>query len=194
MLTEILLIKNFMLRLSWKEICNWAGALTALRLLVAVSYPFFAGQELWAFSLLLFGAISDIFDGVLARKLKVVSHTGAFVDGWVDKIFNINVAWSLSLMGYLPWWLGFLLFSREWIQIPLVPYYVARYMRGYVPKNKPFWAGKVASVSLVIALSAGIWQEPIILLVSSLLTSILGLWTSLIYFQREFELFLKDNY
>ena len=182
-----------MLKLSWQEIFNWAGCLTGLRFLVAVSYPFFAGEESWAFSLLLFGAISDIFDGMLARKLGLESHTGAFVDGWVDKIFNINVAWSLTLMDYLPWWLGFLLFSREWIQIPLVPYYVTQYMRGRIPKNKPFWAGKVASVSLVVALSAGIWQFPVLLLLASLLTAVLGLWTALIYFQREFELFLKDN-
>lgn len=182
-----------MLRLNWQEVCNWAGMITALRLLVAISYPFFAGEELYAFSLLLFGAISDIFDGVLARKLDLVSHTGAFVDGWVDKIFNINVAWSLVLMDYVPWWLGFLIFAREWIQIPLVPYYVTRYMRGYIPKNKPFWAGKVASVSLVVALAAGILSVASVVLVASLLTAILGLWTALIYFQREFELFSKDN-
>ena len=182
-----------MLTLNWREVCNWAGFVTALRFGVAITYPLFAGEAGWAVFLLLFGAISDIFDGVLARKLNVVSHTGAFIDGWVDKIFNINVTRTLVLLGYLPWWCGYLIFSREWIQIPLVPYYVTRYMRGNIPKNRPFWAGKVASISLVVALTAGILELYFLVLLCSILTSILGLWTALIYFQREFELFYKDH-
>ena len=177
----------FILRV--RDICNWAGLFTLIRLCIAVSYPFLARNWKLAIFFLLFGAISDIVDGVLARKLNVVSHTGGFIDGWVDKIFNINVAWTLVLLGYVPWWMAYLLFSREWIQIPLVPYYVTRYTRGYIPPNRPFWAGKIASVSLVTCLVAGILELHVIMMASCFITAVLGLWSALIYFYREFELF-----
>ena len=178
-----------MLLLHWKDICNVAGAITLSRLGIAVVFPFFASEASVAAVLLLYGAVSDILDGVVARRTGTVSHTGGFIDGWVDKIFNINVAWSLVIFDYLPWWMALLLFSREWFQIPLVPYYVTRYLRGYIPKNNPFWAGKVASVSLVVSFFAGILALPKLLMYSSILTFALGLWTALVYVEREFQIF-----
>ena len=101
--------------LNWKDICNFAGAITLSRLLVAVLFPFFAQVPNLALIMLLYGAISDILDGVVARYFGTVSHTGGFVDGWIDKIFNINVAWSLVLFDYVPWWMALLMFSRDFI-------------------------------------------------------------------------------
>jgi len=183
-----------MLSLHWKDICNLAGGITISRLGIAIIFPFFAAVPTWAGILLAAGALSDILDGLAARKYNVVSHTGGFIDGWVDKIFNINVAWSLVLFDYIPWWMAVLLFSREWFQIPLVPYYVTRYLRGYIPKNRPFWAGKVASVTLVVAFFSGILALPSLLLYSSIITSVLGFWTALIYVNREFEVLSKHRY
>lgn len=174
--------------LHFKDISNLAGFLTGCRLLIAVTYPLLAVDWQWALGLLVVGSVSDMLDGWVARKQGMTSHTGAFADGWVDKIFGINVTWTLVLMGYLEWWMGIFLFSREWIQIPLVPYYVTRYMRGILPKNTPFWAGKVASFSLFWASVFGILNLPIHAFICTMVTGILGLWTALIYFQREFEI------
>ena len=178
-----------MLLLHWKDICNVAGAITLSRLVIAIAFPFFASQAFAAAALLSYGAFSDVIDGVVARRTGTVSHTGGFIDGWVDKIFNINVAWSLVLFDHLPWWMALLLFSREWVQIPLVPYYVTRYLRGHVPTNNPFWAGKVASVTLVVSFFAGILALPTLLMYSSILTFAFGLWTAAVYVEREFQLF-----
>ena len=180
--------------LNWKDIYNFAGAITLSRLLVAVLFPFFAHIPSWALILLLYGAISDILDGVAARYCGTVSHTGGFVDGWIDKIFNINVAWSLVLFDYVPWWMAVLMFSREWFQIPLVPYYVTRYLRGHFVPNKPHWTGKVASVTLVVAFCAGILKLDPLLLSTSIVTSVLGFCTAMIYLEREFEVTNKFRY
>lgn len=173
-------------KLYWKEICNWAGVITLSRLIIAVTYPFLAIDPSWALFWLLVGSISDVLDGWVARRQQTVSHTGGFIDGWVDKIFGINVAWTIVLMGSVEWWMGWLLFTREWIQIPLVPYYVNRYMKGVIPKNKPFWGGKVASFALNVTLVAGLLGLSIIAMCSSLIAGIFGMWTTLIYFEREF--------
>jgi CDP-diacylglycerol---glycerol-3-phosphate 3-phosphatidyltransferase len=180
--------------LNWKDICNFAGAITISRLFVAVAFPFFAHIPILAIILLLYGAVSDILDGVFARYFGTVSYTGGFVDGWIDKIFYINVAWSLVLFDYIPWWMALLMFSREWFQIPLVPYYVTRYLRGHRVPNKPHWSGKLASVTLVVAFCAGILKNDPILFCTSTLTSILGFWTAMIYLKREFEVINKFRY
>ncbi len=175
-------------KLYWKEVRNLAGLITFFRLGVAVLYPFLAVDASWALFWLLTGSISDILDGWVARRQGTTSHTGGFIDGWVDKIFGINVAWTIVLMGAVEWWMGWLLFAREWIQIPLVPYYVHQYMKGVVPKNRPFWAGKVASFALNTTLVAGLIGFSSLCLVTSLIAAVFGMWTILMYCEREFAL------
>jgi len=179
-------------KLYWKEIWNWAGVVTFLRLCIGVLYPILAVDWFSALCWLLIGAISDSLDGWLARRFNTVSHTGGFMDGWVDKIFGINVAWTIVLMGHVEWWMGWLLFTREWIQIPLVPYYVHRYMNGNVPKNRPFWAGKAASFLLFTTLVVGLLGWSITAAVTSISAGILGLWSALIYLEREFRIVFSE--
>ena len=179
-------------KLYWKDIWNWAGFVTLIRLLIGILYPILAIDWQSALCWLLIGALSDSLDGWVARKMGVVSHTGGFIDGWVDKIFGINVAWTIVLMGHVEWWMGWLLFTREWIQIPLVPYYVHRYMAGIVPKNRPFWSGKMASFLLFVTLVVGLFGWTLMSAVTSIFAGVLGLWSALIYFEREFKLIFKD--
>ena len=173
-------------RLYWKDIWNTAGVITLFRLIIAVTYPLLATDNFWALFWLLSGSISDVLDGWVARRQGTVSHTGGFIDGWVDKIFSINVAWTIVLMGSVEWWMGWLIFAREWIQIPLVPYYVNRYMNGVIPKNRPFWGGKIASLALNVTLVSGLLGLPMVCLLCSLTAGIFGMWTILIYVEREF--------
>ncbi len=111
-------------KLYFKDICNLAGCVTLFRLGIGITYPILISDWQSALFWLLVGATSDSVDGWVARRMGVVSHTGGFIDGWVDKIFCINVSWTIVLFGYVDWWMGWLFFTREWIQIPLVPYYI----------------------------------------------------------------------
>ena len=49
--------------------------------------------------------ISDIADGWLARKLKCVTKTGAFLDSLADICFVASCAWKLLPILQLPQWL-----------------------------------------------------------------------------------------
>ena len=179
--------------LSLRSLCNLSGGLTLLRLPLALIFPFVGGDARWAIIVIVLAAISDVLDGYVARVRNTVSHIGGFADGWIDKIFNINVAWSLVVFDWLPWWAGLLLFTREWVQIPMVPYYVTRYVRGKVPPNKPIWTGKACSVFLVAALVASLLQQNTVLYVSVFLTAFFGAAAAYTYLKRELEEYQKVN-
>ncbi|MEC7984388.1 MAG: CDP-alcohol phosphatidyltransferase family protein [Myxococcota bacterium] len=175
------------------QLWNLAGILTLVRLPLAIVFPFIAADPSWALGVLLLAALTDILDGWVARLQGTVSHLGGFVDGWIDKIFNINAGWSLVVFDWMPWWLAVLLFTREWVQIPMVPYYVQRYMRGNIPPNRPLIAGKIASVLLVVAMVASLLSWENTMYISAALVSVLGGYSGVYYFVREFELFSQSD-
>ena len=170
-----------------RYLCNISGALTLVRLPLAVIFPFIAHRADFALAVILLAGLSDALDGPVAKRFGTQSHAGGFADGWVDKIFNINAAWSLVVFDWAPWWIMLMLFTREFIQIPLVPYYVARYCRGEIPVNIPHWSGKLASVSLVVAMCAALLNLWYVLLVAALLSACTGGFATLLYAARQFR-------
>ena len=165
-----------------------------MRLPLALLFPFVAADPFWGIVVLLLAAFSDIFDGWVARWRGTVSHLGGFADGWIDKIFNINAGWSLVVFDWMPWWLALLLFTREWVQIPMVPYYVRRYVQGRIPPNRPLLAGKIASVLLVVAMVASLLRWHGTMFGASFFVAILGAYSGIYYLLREFELFSRSDY
>ena len=157
-----------------------------VRLALATTAPFWVSDIALGTFLIVFAGFTDIVDGVVARKLNCTTHTGAFVDGWTDKIFTINTAWSLVVFDYLSPLFAILLCGREWVQIPMVPYYVQRYVRGWVPLNRPHWSGKLASVSVFVCFVASLDQQTQMVVFLSIVACCTGLHSALIYVRREF--------
>lgn len=170
-----------------RKLWNPSGFITLLRLPLALYFPFVAADPFWATVVLLLAAVSDVIDGVVARMMNTQSHIGGFADGWIDKIFNINAGWSLVVFDWMPWWAACLLFTREWIQIPMVPYYVTRYVRGEIPSNTPLRSGKVSSVLLVVAMVAALWSFHTLMWIALIGTALFGAFSTAVYLHREFE-------
>ena len=173
--------------LNLRKLWNISGFVTLLRLPLALIFPFVAADPFNATIVVLLAAASDAIDGVIARKMNTVSHEGGFADGWVDKIFNINAGWSLVVFDWMPWWAACLLFTREWIQIPMVPYYVTRYVRGHRPPNTPLVSGKLCSILLVVAMIAALWCQAFVMWASVVGTAVFGAYSTVVYLNRELE-------
>ncbi len=81
-------------------------------ILVLVNQP-------WAFltSTLLFAlaSVTDFFDGYLARRLKVVSSLGVFLDLTADKILVSAILIALVQIGLVPAWVVFIIVTREFL-------------------------------------------------------------------------------
>lgn len=52
-------------------------------------------------ALLILGELTDFFDGMLARKLDVVSEGGAMLDPYADSISRIVIYWALAYSGLI---------------------------------------------------------------------------------------------
>jgi CDP-diacylglycerol--glycerol-3-phosphate 3-phosphatidyltransferase len=73
----------------------------------------------WAFlvATLLFvlASITDFFDGYLARRLKVVSSLGVFLDLTADKVFVSAILIAMVQIGLVPAWIVFIIITREFL-------------------------------------------------------------------------------
>jgi CDP-diacylglycerol--glycerol-3-phosphate 3-phosphatidyltransferase len=76
-------------------------------------------NQSWAFLLatLLFvlASITDFLDGYLARRLKVVSSLGVFLDLTADKVFISAILIALVQIGLVPAWVVFIIVAREFL-------------------------------------------------------------------------------
>jgi CDP-diacylglycerol--glycerol-3-phosphate 3-phosphatidyltransferase len=73
----------------------------------------------WAFlvAMLIFvlASITDFFDGYLARRFKVVSSLGVFLDLTADKVFVSAILIAMVQIGLIPAWIVFIIVTREFL-------------------------------------------------------------------------------
>src|SRR5258708_80585 len=60
-------------------------------------------------------SITDFFDGYLARRLKVVSSLGVFLDLTADKVFVSAILIAFVQIGLVPAWIVFIIVAREFL-------------------------------------------------------------------------------
>ncbi|HTI13194.1 MAG TPA: CDP-diacylglycerol--glycerol-3-phosphate 3-phosphatidyltransferase [Dictyobacter sp.] len=81
-------------------------------ILVLVNQP-------WAFLvatvLFFLASVTDYFDGYLARRMKVVSSLGVFLDLTADKVLVAAILIALVQLGYVPAWMTFIIVTREFL-------------------------------------------------------------------------------
>ena len=170
-----------------RDLANTAGLITGTRLLIALAFPFLTAHPRVALAAYLFASLTDILDGAVARRTNTASHTGAFVDGWVDKILHINGAWSMTLHGYMPAWWMWLWFSREIILWGMVMVLVGDFKNGTVRAHTTSAWGRVTAVGLFGAFTATLLGLLNIALPLTVLTGIAGVLAGAGYLSRHLE-------
>lgn len=73
------------------------------------------GQGRWELAFVLFAlaGISDAVDGYIARRFKMQSEFGAYIDPLADKALLVSIYVTLSVIGVLPGWLAIIVVSRD---------------------------------------------------------------------------------
>ncbi len=94
---------------------NWPNALTLFRIfllpvfLIAVIY----NRVGIALILFLLAAVTDLLDGLLARRLRQETKLGLYLDPVADKLLMTVAFVALTVKGWLPAWLAVLVVSRD---------------------------------------------------------------------------------
>jgi CDP-diacylglycerol--glycerol-3-phosphate 3-phosphatidyltransferase len=105
---------------------------------------------LWATLLLLAMVISDLLDGYLARRMRVVSKLGIFLDTISDKICVTGVLIPLVQDGLLSGWVALVIIVREFLVSGLRSFAAAE---GVVIS-----AGKLGKQKFAITMAALVWR------------------------------------
>ena len=100
--------------------------------------------------LLLLMALSDMADGKLARKLKVVSPLGIFLDTISDKIFVVGALIPMIETGMISGWIVFIIVIREFVVSGLRSFAAA--------EGEVISAGQWGKQKLAITVVALIWR------------------------------------
>ena len=100
------------------SVVNLPNALTVLRLVLVPAFVVLGLQQSWsalwaAFVVFAVAAITDRFDGELARSWGQITDFGRIADPIADKALTLCGFALLSYQGYLPWWVTILIAVRE---------------------------------------------------------------------------------
>ena len=129
------------------------NSLTCANLLCGSAAVFMATQEqfLWAFALIIGGAVFDFFDGASARWLKVPSPLGVQLDSLADDI-TFGLAPAMVLFCYLKpiigWWALIALLIAAFSALRLAKFNIdERQTTSFIglatPPNAIFWASLI---------------------------------------------------
>ncbi|MEY4444269.1 MAG: hypothetical protein RL301_348 [Actinomycetota bacterium] len=114
------------------------NAITILRILATPVGVYFitfndTQHRLWAYLILFIVAVSDVYDGRLARATNQVTELGKLLDPIADKFLIGATSIALSLLNLMPWWITVLLLVRE-LGITVFRFVVIK--DGVIPANR----------------------------------------------------------
>lgn len=132
---------------------NVPNTLTVIRIflapvLVVVLLTEVPGKEFWGLGIFLLAALTDVMDGIIARRTNRITVTGAMLDPIADKLLMSGAFISLAELGAAPAWMVFLIVAREFAVTGLRMVALDR----NIPIAANRW-GKAKTTSQVIAVS-----------------------------------------
>ena len=138
---------------------NLPNILTILRILlvpvlVVVLLTKFDGREIVGLAVFLFAALTDVLDGIIARRQKLVTRLGKLLDPAADKILTSAAFISLVEMGRAAAWIVVVIVAREFAISTLRS--VAASQNQVIAAS---WSGQAKTVTQVIAISLLIFQD-----------------------------------
>lgn len=123
--------------------------LTIVRFLLIplILYFIFTNQYVAAFIMLTISGLTDVLDGIIARKFDCITNFGKLVDPLADKATQIAILVALTVQGIIPLWILIVVFVKEFGMIA-----GASFLYGKEIVVSSRWFGKLATVLFYIAI------------------------------------------
>jgi cardiolipin synthase len=154
-------------------------------LLVPLAVWLIIGHQ-FGFALLVFVAagVSDAVDGFIARRFKLQSELGGYLDPIADKALLVSIYVSLAILQVLPNWLAIIVVTRDVLIVGAV---LLALVMGRPLEMRPLQISKVNTVAqiffagaLLLALSSKL-QLDAVLIAGSVLVAALTLASGAVY-------------
>ncbi len=81
---------------------------------------FFSGTEnAHIYAAIIYGiaGITDVLDGIIARKFNLITRLGKILDPLADKMMTITVFVCITIDGLIPWWSIALIFAKDFLLV-----------------------------------------------------------------------------
>lgn len=123
--------------------------LTIIRffLIPFIIYFIFTEQYIMAFVMLTLSGLTDVLDGIIARKFDCITNFGKLIDPLADKATQISILASLTFKGIIPLWMLLVVFLKEFAMIA-----GASFLYGKELVVSSRWYGKLATVIFYFAI------------------------------------------
>lgn len=153
------------------------------------AYLMLIADNIWgACTVFVVSGLSDVIDGIIARKCNMITETGKVYDPLVDKLMQITVLFALAAREFLPLWFIIIVITKE---ITMIFVSLVLYIKKIIVQAR--WFGKLSTVVfyavillLVIFKDMSLWLRTLLLiiLVSTMLFSAVGYFTQLVSYKR----------
>lgn len=123
--------------------------LTIIRFLLIpfILFFVFTNNYFLAFITFTISGITDIADGFIARKFNLISNFGKLMDPLADKLTQIGVLTSLTIVKIIPTWILIIVLLKEFIMVVGASFL---YGKDVVVYSR--WYGKLATVLFYLAI------------------------------------------
>lgn len=132
---------------SWcKHIPN---TLTILRFILIPFIIIYIAKDKYieAFIFLTISGLTDVLDGIIARKFNFITNFGKLIDPLADKTTQISILVTLALKNIIPMWILIIVFIKEFAMVSGASFL---YGKELVVSSK--WYGKLATVLFYFAI------------------------------------------
>ena len=116
-------------------------------LVPVVVWAITSGEMRIAFLLFLAAGISDAVDGFLAKRFRMASELGAYLDPLADKALIVSIYISLGIAGALPIFLVILVVSRD---IMIIGAFMLSWLVGKPMPVRPLLVSKANTVAQIV--------------------------------------------
>ena len=126
------------------------NALSLLRLLLIPVFlgTLIAAEYIWALVILVVSSVTDLVDGVVARRFDQITRLGQLLDPAADRLYILATLIGLAWQQFIPWWLVAVIIARD---VMLIILGVVLANHGYGPLYVHH-LGKMATFALLFAL------------------------------------------